>query len=145
MRNFMSIIVIIVAAISGSSAYAYIHNFQPGPFPYPYPNTLDDYPNTQYCYAPANYWYPSYQVEGVIVPYTQPDGRVVYYWSYNKTSCIKQPVSKIKPSGIFPQNPPKVKYTRPISSSTDSIDMPALPVHRHISPREYKYKWGRPF
>lgn len=138
---FTLILTLVVGFATGVSAY----NFQPGPFPYPYPNTLDDYPNTWYCNNGMNYWYPTYRVEGIMSPYTQPNGCVTYYWSYSKTTSLGQPISKVKRSGIFPRVRATVSQVKVERTNDNNIDMPIVPNHRHMTPREYKYKWGKPF
>ena len=132
MRRSVVALCVVLLCVSGADAYVY--NFQPGPFPYPYPNTLDDYPNTAYCnYRPVAQpapQYPSYRVEGVIVPYIQPDGRVIYFWSYNKMTSLGVGMQKVKP----------VSVPRPVLSEVSrdpTYTAPVVPARR--------YGWGRPF
>lgn len=132
MKQFIMLLCVMLLCVSGAQAYTY--NFQSGPFPYPYPNTLDDYPNTAYCYnqtttCPTTQ-YVSYKVEGVIVPYIQPDGRVFYYWSYNKMTSLGTGVHKVKPVNRPRPLTKEVKYD-------SNYRVPVTPAMRH--------KWGKPF
>ena len=129
-----SIVALCVALLLISGANAYVYNFQPGPFPYPYPNTVDDYPNTAYCnyqtVTQPTAQYPSYRLEGVIAPYTQPNGSIIYFWSYQKMTSLGTNIKKIKPSPI-PRAPLKETLVN------DNYITPVIPAR--------KYGWGKPF
>ena len=129
-----SLLLICVVILCTTVTHAYVYNFQPGPYPYPYPNTLDDYPNTVYCNyrttMQTEMQYPSYRLEGVIAPYTQPNGSIIYFWSYQKMTSLGTNIKKIKPSPI-PRAPLKETLIN------DNYVTPVLPAR--------KYGWGKPF
>lgn len=128
------IVALCFVVLCASAPNAYVYNFAPGPFPYPYPNTLDDYPNTAYCgyqqYSQPAVQYSSFKVEGVIVPYIQPDGKVVYMWSYNKMTSLGNGIQKVKSTSI-------PRPTLREVTNTPNYSTPIIPPRR--------YNWGKPF
>ena len=131
MKKIALVLFLVLFSLSGANAYVY--NFQPGPFPYPFPNTLDDYPNTAYCnyqtIAQPAAQYPSYRLEGVIVPYIQPNGSVIYFWSYQKMVSLDSRVQKVR-----------LPFTQPPVAQTIKWDS-----RDKFSPPNKKYGWGKPF